>query len=64
MREVTREKFFSAIGPLNVHPSPEAYVTYWRHVHTRELFGKSTPGYKCETPEGKYTEEKHYFLPR
>lgn len=54
MREVSKEVFYARIGPMNVHPRPEAHETFWE-TPTRQLIGKSTPGYKSEG-------EKRYFL--
>lgn len=54
MRKVTKEIFFAAIGPLNVHPRPERDVVYWE-TPNRALIGKSIPGYMGGT-------SKEWFL--
>ena len=45
MREVSKEEFHATVGQLNVHPRPEREASYWHHCHTRQLMGKTTPGY-------------------
>ena len=61
MREVTKAEFFATIGPQNVHPRAERDVTYWE-TPTRQLVGKSTPGYLCRDALGRWTDKKTYFL--
>lgn len=45
MIEVTKETFFRAIGPENVHPFNERERTVWSIQDSRVLVGESTPGY-------------------
>lgn len=52
--EVSRDDFYRAIGPINVHPRSEREASYWE-TPNRELIGKTTPGYMC-------TGRKAYFL--
>ena len=52
--EVSRDDFYRAIGPINVHPRTERDASYWE-APNRELIGKSTPGYMC-------AGRKAYFL--
>lgn len=49
MKEVTKDAFFERINPMNVHPRPERDMTYWE-TPTRQLIGKSTPGYMGTGP--------------
>lgn len=44
--EVSRDDFYRAVGPLNVHPRAEREASYWE-TPNRDLIGKSTPGYLC-----------------
>lgn len=46
MNEVSREKFFEVIGPMNVHPRPEPDHSEWASLNTRQVVGRSEPGYK------------------
>jgi hypothetical protein len=51
MRQVTKEEFFKAVGPLNCHPRPGRRETLWEMLDgTRRVVGRSTPGYMCEGP--------------
>lgn len=56
MRPVSKEEFFKAMGPLNVHPKPERDVTHWELPNRRRV-GRSEPGWN---PDGK---PARYFLP-
>lgn len=46
MSEVSKEKFFEVIGLLNVHPRPEPDHMEWSSLNTRQVVGRSEPGYK------------------
>lgn len=48
--EVTKERFFEVIGPLNVYLRSEREATYWE-TPQRLLVGVSTPGYMCTGPK-------------
>lgn len=50
---VTKEQFYAAMGPLDVHPCPEKQITKWKLVRTivQLVVGLSTPGYLCEGDE-------------
>jgi hypothetical protein len=44
---VSEEEFFAYVGgPRNVHPRAEENFSSWEIVSTRELVGRSTPGWK------------------
>ena len=60
MQEVTKDRFFSLIygRNLNVHPRCEPDASYWEIIGTRELFGKTTPGYKCEGRKAYFISEQ------
>jgi len=45
MIEVPKEQFFKVIGPMNVHPRPERSYTEWASLNTRQVVGRSEPGY-------------------
>ena len=62
MVEVTREQFFATVGLLNVHPRPERDYSAWEMVSTRELVGRTEPGYMCRDKDGHYTEKKRYWV--
>lgn len=63
MREVTKEEFYAKIGPMNVGPSPQAQETLWYKLDgSRDIVGKTWPGYRCEDEHGRYTTEKRYYL--
>ena len=53
MKEVTKDAFYKAINPMNVHPRPEREVTYWE-TPQRMIVGKSTPGYMQNGPVGYF----------
>ena len=59
MIEVTKAQFSSAIGgPENINPRPERDHSAWEIVGTRQLIGKTTPGYMGGSPG----EPKRYYL--
>lgn len=64
MRQVTRDEFFVAINPLNVHPDPTGrypYTTEWRMQDgTRRLVGVSRSLY--EATRYRWPPESEYFL--
>lgn len=45
MIEATKEQFFKVIGPMNVHPSPGRSYTEWASLNSRQIVGRSEPGY-------------------
>jgi len=51
MVSVTKEQFFSAVGPLNVHPRPEPDRSLWIDQRTHAVVGATTPGYLCQGAE-------------
>jgi hypothetical protein len=53
VQEVTREQFYAALGPRNVHPRAEREASYWE-TPGRELLGISTPGYMGTGPKAYY----------
>lgn len=58
MIEVTKDKFFSAVGgPEDIHPSALVDCSVWKNARTDEIVGKSEPGYA--SPHGT---PKKYFL--
>lgn len=49
MIEVSKEEFFRAIGgPENIHPRSEKTHSAWENLQTRELVGRTEPGYMRE----------------
>lgn len=62
MLEVTKAQFFEIIGPMNVHPRTERECSHWERCGTREIVGRSEPGYACRDKEGRYTTERRYWL--
>lgn len=52
---VTKDEFYGRIsrGKLNVNPRSEPDASYWEFPD-RRLFGKSTPGWKCEGPKAYF----------
>lgn len=62
MIEVTKEQFFGTVGLLNVRPRPERDHSAWEMVSTRELVGRTEPGYMCRDKDGHYTSEKRYWV--
>ncbi len=61
MQQVEKEKFFQAIGNMDVHPRPERYRVIWETAQ-RRVIGESTPGYLCRDANDQYTAETRYFL--
>lgn len=58
MIEVSKEDFFRAIGgPENIHPRSEETHSAWENQQTRELVGRTEPGYK-----GAFGARKRYML--
>lgn len=51
MRQVTKDEFFGAIGPLDAHPHPHKTHSSWE-TKSRRVVGLSWPGYMCEGPTG------------
>lgn len=49
MRQVTKEEFFAAVGPRDVHPRPHKTHSEWE-TRERRVVGRSWPGYMCEGP--------------
>jgi hypothetical protein len=43
--EVSKDQFFRAIGPRNIHPRNEKDRSVWEVVGSRRIVGISTPGY-------------------
>ncbi|ALC60067.1 hypothetical protein AMS56_25180 [Burkholderia pseudomallei] len=56
MVEVSEAKFFSVMGPRDVHPRPTPDRSVWE-TPNRTVLGHSLPGYKA--PTGK---PKRFFL--
>lgn len=55
-REVTKDEFFSVLGPLDVVLNlGDPSVTLWE-TRSRHVLGKTTPGWKFPG------EEPHYYL--
>jgi hypothetical protein len=61
MREVTKDQFFAIVNPMDVVLRSERDATFWE-TRSRQIVGKSTPGYSCRDTEGRYTEQKQWFL--
>ncbi len=57
LKEVTKDEFYGIIfrDRLNVHPRSAPHASYWEFPN-RQLFGKSTPGWKCEGQPGYFIE--------
>ena len=61
MREVTKDQFFDAVGPLDVNPSHQnPNHTDWE-TRNRQLIGRSVPGWRNGYVNGVKTEAQ-YFL--
>ncbi len=43
--QVTKAQFFAVVGPMDVHPHSERNHCEWVHQPSRNLVGKTTPGY-------------------
>lgn len=55
MIEVTKAQFFAAIGgPENIHPRPERDHDSWRDQRTREVVGRTDPGYMNPRDRPRY----------
>lgn len=55
MVEVTADRFFEVVGPMDVHPNSLDFHTIWE-TPQREVVGRSLPGWK------QPGEPKVYFL--
>lgn len=44
MREVTKEEFYAAMGPKDVHPQSQRFHTDWVGRHG-QLLGRESTGY-------------------
>jgi hypothetical protein len=60
MRDVTKDEFFAAIGPLDVNPRSDRNVTIWE-TPRREVIGRSEPGYMNYGTDGRLIP-KRWFL--
>lgn len=49
MIELSKEDFFRIIGPMNVHPRSEPECSFWENLNTREVVGRSEPGFRAPT---------------
>ena len=58
MKEVTKQKFYAVMGQLDVLPDPEPQHTVWKHRVTREVLGRSTPGYLMQGKESFFAVER------
>jgi hypothetical protein len=63
MKEVTKDEFFKAVGPLDVHPRvreetlrQDFIVSDWEVRPSRQIIGVSKSG------TGRHSFENHYFL--
>lgn len=61
MVEVSKDKFFHVIGPMDVHPRSERMYSSWE-TPRREVIGKTTPGYMCQDDQGNRTTKTTFFL--
>lgn len=61
MVEVTKEKFFQVIGPMNVHPRAERMYSSWE-TPQRQLIGRTEPGYLCQDEHGNRMTKTKFFL--
>ena len=43
--QVTKAQFFAVVGRMDVHPRPERNHSEWIHQPSRNMVGKTTPGY-------------------
>ena len=58
MKEVTKDEFYRAISPLNVHPRALEDRSDWElQDGSRRLVGRTEPGYRSP-----YGTAKRYFL--
>ena len=54
MVELTKEQFYAAVGPRNIHPRPFREHTEWIDLNTHAVVGVSTPGYaNTYGPDGR-----------
>jgi hypothetical protein len=60
-REVTKDEFFNAIGPKNVHPTPEGKYPYTSVFYdpNRREHGRIVG----ELKDGTHTVVNRYYLP-
>lgn len=60
MKRVSKEEFYSTVGPLNVHPCPVGNYPYTSlfKTPTREVKGKIVES----LPEGKAIPVSEYFI--
>lgn len=61
MKQVTKERFFAVIGPMDVTPRPERDHSLWE-TRARQIVGRTTPGYALRDENGLLTSEKKFFL--
>ena len=61
MIEVTKERFHASVGQLDVHPRAERDHSSWE-TRSREVVGRTEPGYMCRDKDGYYTNEKRYWV--
>jgi len=61
MKEVTQEQFFASVGQMDVHPRVERDHSAWE-TRSRELVGRTEPGYMCCDKDGCYTSERRYWV--
>jgi hypothetical protein len=66
MVEVSKAEFFWVIGPMNAHPRSERTESVWEHVSTREVIGRTTPGYvnPSREPARYFLTDKYAQTPR
>lgn len=59
--EVSKAEFFGIIGPRNIHPRPERDCSIWEDVSTREVIGRTEPGYlrRLGRPERYWIADKY-----
>ena len=60
MIEVTKERFFATVGQMDVHPSTHPDHSSWE-TRSREVVGRTTPGYLCRDESGQWTNKSRYF---
>lgn len=53
MIEVSKEQFFQAVGPRDVHPRSEPDCSVWEDQRTREVVGRTEPGWRAPTGKPK-----------
>ena len=61
MVEVSKDVFFKAVGSLDVHPRVERTHCSWE-TSSRQIIGKTTPGYLFRDEAGNYMAQSRYFL--